>query len=104
MEITSEELQEKINNGEKLILKLGASWCKPCSVLKPIFEKVAKENTSDVQMYSFDVDLSKEIAISLGIRSVPTIKTFNMGKNIDTKVGLINEGQIKDLIEGLING
>jgi thiol-disulfide isomerase/thioredoxin len=40
MEISSVELQEKINKGEKIILKLGAQWCGPCKMLKPIFEKV----------------------------------------------------------------
>jgi thioredoxin len=104
MEISSVELQEKINKGEKIILKLGASWCGPCRIMNPIFERVAKENTSDVQMYSLDVDLNKEIAMSLGVRSVPTIKTFNMGEIVDTKVGLLNEEQIKNLVKELING
>lgn len=104
MEITSVELQEKINNGEKIILKFSASWCRPCSILKPIFERVAKENTTDVQMYSLDVDFNKEVAMSLGVRSVPTIKTFNMGEVVDTKVGLMNEEQIKGLISELVNG
>lgn len=104
MEITSVKLQEKINKGEKIILKLGASWCGPCRIMNPIFERVAKENTSEVQMYSLDVDLNKEIAMSLGVRSVPTIKTFNMGEIVDTKVGLLNEEQIKNLVKELING
>ncbi len=104
MEITSVELQEKINNGEKLIIDFHGLWCGPCKLMKPTFERVAKENTSDVQMYTMDVDLNREVALSLGIRSVPTIKTFNMGEVIDTKVGLLNEEQIKNLVKELING
>jgi thioredoxin 1 len=104
MEISSVELQEKINKGEKIILKLGAQWCGPCKMLKPIFEKVANENTTDVQMYTLDVDLNREIAISLGVRSVPTIKMFNAGEVIDTKVGMQSETQLNDMINTLING
>jgi len=104
MEITSVELQEKINNGEKLIIDFHGLWCGPCKLMKPTFERVAKENTSDVQMYTMDVDLNREVALSLGIRSVPTIKTFNMGEVVDTKVGLLNEEQIKNLVKELING
>jgi thioredoxin 1 len=104
MEISSVELQEKINKGEKIILKLGASWCVPCKMLKPIFEKVANENTTDVQMYTLDVDLNREIAMSLGVRSVPTIKMFNAGEVIDTKVGMQSETQLNDMINILING
>jgi thioredoxin 1 len=104
MEISSVELQEKINKGEKIILKLGAQWCGPCKMLKPIFEKVALENTSEVQMYTLDVDLNREIAMSLGVRSVPTIKIFNAGEVIDTKVGMQSETQLNDMINTLING
>jgi thioredoxin 1 len=104
MEISSVELQEKINNGEKLIIDFHGLWCGPCKLMKPTFERVAKENTSDVQMYTMDVDLNREVALSLGIRSVPTIKTFNMGEIVDTKVGLLNEEQIKNLVKELVNG
>jgi thioredoxin 1 len=104
MEISSVELQEKINKGEKIILKLGAQWCGPCKMLKPIFEKVANDNTTDVQMYTLDVDLNREIAMSLGVRSVPTIKMFNAGEVIDTKVGMQSETQLNDMINILING
>lgn len=104
MEITGQELQEKINKGEKVIVELYATWCGPCKMLKPIFEKVARENTTEVQMYTMDVDANREIAAGLGIRSVPTIKSFNMGQTIETKVGLLGETQINDLVKNLING
>jgi thioredoxin len=104
MEITGNQLEEKIKNGEKIILKLGTVWCGPCKVLNPIFEKVARENTSDVQMYTMDVDQNREMAMTLGVRSVPTIKVINGGNVVNTKVGLIQEQQIKELVQELING
>jgi thioredoxin 1 len=104
MEISSLELQEKINNGEKIIVEFWGTWCGPCKIMKPIFEKVARENTSDVQMYTMDIDTNKDAAIGLGIRSIPTIKIFNAGQVVDTKVGVLSEGQINDLVKELING
>jgi thioredoxin len=103
MEITGVELQEKIKNGEKVIVELYATWCGPCKMLKPIFEKVVRENTTEVQMYTMDVDANREVASGLGIRSVPTIKTFNMGQTVDTKVGMLAESQINDLVKNLLN-
>jgi thioredoxin 1 len=104
MEISSIELQKKINAGEKLMIEFHGVWCGPCKLMKPIFEKIAKENTSDVQMYTMDIDENKEAAISLGIRSIPTVKMFNSGEVVETKVGLLNEGQINNLLTELING
>ena len=104
MEITAKELQEKINNGDKIMVDFWASWCGPCRMLKPIFEKVSSENTTEVQMYTMDVDSNRDMAVSLGIRSVPTIKVFNNGEVVDTKVGLVQEEVLKQITKELING
>jgi thioredoxin 1 len=72
--------------------------------MKPIFERVASSNESDVQMYTLNIDHNREIALSLGIRSIPTVKMFNSGEVVETKVGMMNEGQIKDLVTELVNG
>jgi thioredoxin 1 len=104
MEITSVELQEKINSGKKVIVEFWAEWCGPCKMMKPIFEKVSNNNTSGVEMYTMNVDLNREIAMSFGIRSIPTTKVFNSGENIDTKVGVLQEEQIKGMVNELVNG
>jgi thioredoxin 1 len=104
MEISSVDLQEKINSGKKVIVEFWAEWCGPCKMMKPLFERVSKNNTSNVEMYTMNVDLNREIAMSLGIRSIPTVKVFNSGENIDTKVGVLQEEQIKGIVNELING
>lgn len=104
MEINSIDLQQKINNGEKLIIEFHAIWCSPCRMMKPVFERVANETTGDVQMYTMDIDANREIAMTLGIRSIPTIKVFNLGEVVDTKTGVLSEPQIRDLVNELANG
>ena len=47
MEITTEELTKKIANGEKLIVDFHASWCGPCKMMKPTFEKLAEQYRND---------------------------------------------------------
>jgi thioredoxin 1 len=104
MEISSELLREKIKNGEKVIVDFHATWCGPCKMMKPTFEKLTNENTTEVGMYTMDVDANRDLAVELGIRSVPTIKVFNGGGVVDTKVGVLRENQIKELVSELING
>jgi len=104
MEITAKELNEKIENGEKLIVDFAASWCGPCKMLKPIYEKVSSKNTTEVQMYTMDVDANRDLAVSLGVRSVPTIKVFNKGEVVDTKVGILHEHELTLIVEELANG
>jgi thioredoxin 1 len=105
MEISTVDLQQKINNGEKVIVEFWAEWCGPCKMMKPVFERVSNSNENgDVQMYTMNIDLNKEVGASLGIRSIPTIKVFNNGSVIDTKVGMLSEVSIKGMVTELING
>ncbi|MEY4573034.1 MAG: hypothetical protein RLZ10_2304 [Bacteroidota bacterium] len=102
MEITENELKTKIDNGEKMIVDFWAPWCGPCKMMKPIFENVAK--TSEIPMYTINVDENRGIAVELGVRAIPTIKSFNEGKEVSSKAGLLLETQLKELINNLING
>jgi len=107
MEITSTELQEKIKKGDKIVVDFYGTWCGPCQMLKPIFEKVSNEamnKNSEVSYYTFDVDSDKEFAASLGIRSIPTIKSFSNGREVTTQTGVLQETQLRNLENILVNG
>lgn len=98
MEINSIELQQKLDNKENVVVEFWAEWCGPCKMMKPVFERVASDNTSATQMYTMNIEENKDFAIKMGIRSIPTVKVFNNGELTDTKVGVLNESQIKSLI------
>ena len=102
LEITAKELQEKINNGDKIIVDFHGLWCGPCKMMMPAFERVAQNNDTDVQMYTMDIDKNREFVSSLGIRSIPTIKIFDGGEVKDTKVGVFAEQSIKELVSNLL--
>ena len=105
MEITSTELKEKINKGEKIIVDFWASWCGPCKMMKPMFEQAStklKEENSDVQLYTFNIENDRELVSELGIRSVPTIKGFTNGKVLFTEIGVKNTGLIMEMTKKLI--
>jgi thioredoxin 1 len=104
MEITNSELREKLNNGEKVIVEFWAPWCGPCRMLKPVFERVASSNTTDIQMYTMNIEEgdNKEIAIEYGVRSIPAIKTFDGSELRETSVGVVSEDRIKELVNSLV--
>ena len=102
MELSGKEIQEKIEKGEKLVIEFYGTWCGPCRILKPIFEKVAKENKTDVQMYFFDVDKNRDLAIKYGVKSIPAIKTFNGATLVETSVGVVSESRINELVKNLL--
>lgn len=102
MEITTEELKSKINNGESVMVAFTASWCGPCKMYKPLFNKIAE--TSEMSMYIMDVEKNQDYAVELGIRAVPTTKAFSNGGEVFSKPGMLSEMELKGLIKNIING
>ena len=98
MEITANQLQEKLNNKENVIVEFWSDWCGPCRMMKPTFEKVASSNTTDYGMFTMDIEQNKDFVMGMGVKSIPTVKVFKSGELVDTKVGVLSESQIKSLI------
>ena len=74
-----------------------ASWCSPCKVLKPIYDKV-KQNTTGVDFEEIDIDDSPELAQQFNVRAVPTILFVKDGQVVDTLVGVQKEQALLDMI------
>jgi len=107
MEITSSELKNKIDNGEKIIVDFWAGFCRPCLAMKPKFDKMSEElynENSDVKMYTFNVEENQEYSVELGIRSIPTIKTFKNGVEVYSKSGIHTTMDLNNLINSLKDG
>jgi thioredoxin 1 len=105
MKLTSEELQSKIESGEKFIVDLYADWCGPCRMMGPIIDKVSnqlKEQGHEVSVYKFNIEEDKEMALKLGVRSIPAIKGFNGGENVTNKVGVLSEAQLMEMVKEVL--
>mgnify|MGYP003347398875 CR=1 len=104
-QITTEELKQKINNGENFVLDLYATWCGPCKImlnnLTRVNESLINESngTPKYNIYKYDIDTDKEFVVSeLGIRSVPTLKIFKEGKEVFSKPGVMSPSEVLNLI------
>lgn len=100
MDLTSQQVIEKIKNGESFILDCFAQWCGPCKVMGPQLERAAeliKADMPNVGVYKYDIDTDRSFSATLGIRSVPTTKIYKEGKEIHSQPGLLMTEQIVTL-------
>jgi thioredoxin 1 len=82
----------------KTVIKMGASWCRPCLQLKPIFDDVVKD-IPDIKVVEIDVEEHPDIASNYKIRGVPTVIVTDDDDNIlAMKSGMMTKEQLKDLI------
>ncbi len=75
-----------------------ATWCGPCKMIAPILEELETE-MENIKFVKIDVDESPEVANKYQIQSIPTLKVFKDGKDVDMVVGFLPKDQIKALIE-----
>lgn len=86
--------------GKVIVFKFYADWCGPCKTLSPIVQKVA----SDTSVQVIDVDIEEESVFTsmLGVRSVPTLISWNGSKAIGTIVGSRPEPTIRAFFNNLL--
>lgn len=82
--VSEEELMEIITqNPERLVvLKLGASWCKPCQLLQPAFEELAEKLRGEGENAIFaqaDADEVAEAFQRYEITKMPTVLALRAG-------------------------
>jgi thioredoxin 1 len=80
-----------------------APWCGPCRVFGPIFDKVADQNPG-VVFAKVNAEEHPDLAVSFGIRAIPTLMVFRDGILVFAQVGALPEealqalaGRVKDL-------
>ena len=97
--LTDTNFSEKTGKG-KVVVDFFAEWCGPCQLLKPVFEKLSKENP-DVQFYKLDVDENNETAEKFGVRSIPTVIFLDNGSEADRVMGFQNEESLKQKMKSV---
>lgn len=69
------------------IKKFSAPWCGPCRQLSPLFTTL-KEKHKSINFIDVDVDENETEALSLKVRSIPTIIVFKDNVEIDRMIGV----------------
>lgn len=54
-----------------------AEWCRPCKMIAPFFDTLAREYAGKVNFYKINVDESQNLAQFFNVRSIPTVMFCN---------------------------
>jgi thioredoxin 1 len=64
-----------------------AEWCGPCKMIAPILEEIAEDYNGQIKIAKVDVDENNQIAMKLGVQSIPTLILFKNGQAVERVVG-----------------
>tara|TARA_R110002012_G_scaffold313922_1_gene526164 strand:- start:121 stop:456 length:336 start_codon:yes stop_codon:yes gene_type:complete len=82
-----------------VVIDMWAEWCGPCKIFAPIYEKVSKDYSSDMDFYKLNVDDNPEISDKYGIKSIPTVLIFYNSEPVAQISGLIAEDNLRHELE-----
>jgi thioredoxin 1 len=86
-----------------VVVDFTATWCPPCKMLAPVFERVAATYEGKAKFFKVDVDETVEVAAKYGVQTIPNLLFFKDGQVVDQSVGFIPEGQLSAKVDSILS-
>jgi thioredoxin 1 len=93
--ITTENFQSVVLESDKPVLvDFWADWCRPCHMIAPVIEEIAKERAGSLVVGKLNVDENQELAIRYRVQGIPFIGLFEHGRLVRQAVGAMPKAQL----------
>ncbi len=100
--LTQKKFEQSILHGVTLV-DFDAPWCAPCRAQQPIIDTVKKKYQGKAAVKKINIDDNRDIALHLGIQSIPTIIIFQEGKEMNRFIGLQTAEMLNRALKKLID-
>ena len=104
LDVTAATFEAEVVEASKqvpIIVDFWAPWCGPCRALGPMLEKLAHEYGGRFRLAKVNSDENIELSQAFNVRSIPDVRAFRDGHEIDRFMGALPERQVRDFIEGV---
>ncbi len=93
------QFESFLEKPEPVVVDFWATWCVPCKITGPIFDRVAKQFVGKVNFLKVNTEILGQLSNAFGIRSIPTILVLIGGEVIDSHIGVIQEASLAKMAQ-----
>lgn len=81
-ELTTDTLQEEVNNNSLVFVQFSAGWCGNCRIMKPKFKKFSTE-VDGAEFIVIDAEKNPESRKLANVNNLPTFAAFKNGELVN---------------------
>jgi len=91
------DFEDKLEKNDIMLIDFWAEWCGPCKMFGPIYEKVSNKYP-EIAFAKVDTEEEQDLAMTFGIRSIPTLAIFREKVLVFKQAGMLPENVLEDLL------
>jgi thioredoxin 2 len=92
---STETYEEEVRAPVPVVVDFWATWCGPCRIVKPVLERLARDNAGRLKVVEIDVDQNPELAQRFGAMSIPLLVVMTNAQEVDRIVGAPPPGELE---------
>ncbi|NLY70410.1 MAG: thioredoxin [Clostridiales bacterium] len=101
--LTQETFEDEVLKSPiPVLVDFYADWCGPCKALGPVIDSLAGKYKGKAKICKLNIDHHRNLAISYGIMSIPTLFFIKDGEIKERITGALPQPAIEEKLDALL--